>query len=165
MAWSTELVTIVRHLINDVDSSTYSDSRLQTTILVSTQLLQKEVNFTNDYTIDITNTTLSPDPTTGTKDDGFITLICLKSACIILGSESKTHALNAVRVVDGPSSIDMGGIAKQLETLRADMCEKFEHAKVQYQLGNSIAGQAILGPYSPGSDAVRGSNSRDGFLG
>ena len=45
------------------------------------------------------------------------------------------------------------------------MCEKFEHAKVQYQLGNSIAGQAILGPYSPGSDAVRGSNSRDGFLG
>ena len=40
MAWDTELVIIVRHLINDVDSSSFTDARLQTTILVSTQLLQ-----------------------------------------------------------------------------------------------------------------------------
>ena len=167
MAWDTELVTIVRHLINDVDSSSFTDARLQTTILVSTQLLQKEVNFDNTYTIDISGNTLSPGPTSGTRDDGFITLICLKSACIILGSETKTNALNAVRISDGPTSLDLTNIAKQLEILRSDICKRFEDAKFQYQVGNSLSGQAILSPYSPGSDSISKSarDGREGYFG
>jgi len=34
-----------------------------------------------------------------------------------------------------------------------DTNKKYEEAKMQYKL-NGVVGQAILGPYSPGSDAV-----------
>ena len=168
MTWQNEMSLIVRHLINDLDSSSYTftHDRVEESILVATQLMLNEIYFEQTYTVDVDSSSLSPDPTTlSNKDDPFITLVSLKTAHLLLGSEIKTNSLNAISLKDGPSSIDMGGIAKQLEALRADMCEKFEHAKMQYQLGNSIAGQAILGPYSPGSDAVRGSDSRGGFLG
>ena len=35
------------------------------------------------------------------------------------------------------------------------MCEKYEHNLLEYRAGNAVAGHAILGPYSPGSDFVR----------
>jgi hypothetical protein len=157
MAWQNEMVRIVRHLINDLDSSnyTFTDDRLEESALVSAQLLLKEVDFDNTYTIDTDALDMSPDPTTlATKDDAFINLVCLKSACIILGSEVRTNSLNAIVVKDGPSSIDMRGIAAGLHNIYKDMCAKYDHYVMQWQAGNSVAGQAILSPYSPASDNV-----------
>ena len=34
-------------------------------------------------------------------------------------------------------------------------CSKYEHNLLEYRAGNAVAGHAILGPYSPGSDFVR----------
>ena len=58
-------------------------------------------------------------------------------------------------------------IAKQLEILRSDICKRFEDAKFQYQVGNSLSGQAILSPYSPGSDSISKSarDGREGYFG
>ena len=162
MAWQNEMVRIVRHLINDLDSSnyTFTDDRLEESVLVAAQLLLKEVDFDNTYTIDTDALDMSPDPTTlATKDDAFINLTCLKATCIILGSEVRTNALNAIVVKDGPSSIDMRGIAAGLHMLYKDMCDKYEHYIMQWKAGNSIAGQAILSPYSPGSDGASGSST------
>ena len=157
MAWQNEMVRIVRHLINDLDSSnyTFTDDRLEESALVAAQLLLKEVDFDNTYTVDTDALDMSPDPTTlATKDDAFINLVCLKSACVILGSEVRTNSLNAIVVKDGPSSIDMRGIAAGLNNIYKDMCAKFDHYVMQWKAGNSIAGQAILSPYSPASDNV-----------
>jgi hypothetical protein len=36
---------------------------------------------------------------------------------------------------------------------------KYEQAVLEYKAGNSVAGQAILGPYAPGSDLLNRNNS------
>ena len=93
MPWQNEMKVIVRHLVNDLDSSdyTFTDSRLEEAVLVSAQLASLEIDFDNTYAIDVDSVSLSPDPTSGNKDDSFINLVCLKTAQMLLGSELKTH--------------------------------------------------------------------------
>lgn len=157
MSWQGEMSTIVRHLINDLDSSAYkySDRRIESSLLVSSQLVTLQIDFNNTYTIDIEQCSLSPDPTDAeTKDNAFINLACLKTACIIVGSEVRSEAGNAISIKDGPSSIDLRGVASTLLALYSDLCEKYDKLVLDYRAGNSVAGQAILGPYSPGSDYI-----------
>ena len=163
MSWQGEMTTIVRQLIYDVDPDnyTYSDDRLETSILVAAQLVSIEVNFENTYVIDVEQCTLTPDPTdpttalaTADKDDAFINIVSLKASCIIMGSEMKTQALNAVRVSDGPSSIDMTAVAGYIKYLYEHSCSQYEEYKFNYAAGNNAVGKAILSPYAPGSDVV-----------
>jgi hypothetical protein len=156
MPWQNEMTLIVRHLVNDLNTSdyTFTDSRLEEAVLVSAQLASLEIDFEKTYTIDVDSVSLSPDPTiTGDKDDSFINLVSLKTAHMLLGSEIKTHSLNAISLRDGPSALDLRGIVTGLKILFDDITVRFEEAKMQYKL-NGVVGQAILGPYSPGSDAV-----------
>ncbi len=160
MTWQNEMSLIVRHLINDLDSSSYTftSDRVEESILVATQLMLNEIDFEQTYTVDVDSSSLSPDPTTLTdKDDPFITLVSLKTAHLLLGSEIKTNSLNAISLRDGPSAIDLRGIVQGLKILYEDLGARYEHAKLAYQMGTS-AGQAILSPYSPGSDAVSRTN-------
>ena len=156
MTWQNEMSLIVRHLINDLDSSSYvfTNDRVEESILVATQLMLNEINFEQTYTVDVDSSSLSPDPTTlSDKDDPFITLVCLKTSHLLLGSELKTHSLNSISLKDGPSSIDLKGIVQGLKILYDDLGKRYEQAKVAYQV-SGVTGQAVLSPYSPGSDAV-----------
>ena len=155
MVWQTEMVRIVRHLINDIAATTYADDRLEETVLVSAQLILNYVEFDNTFTVDVDSLSLSPDPTAlTTKDNAFINIVCIKAACVILSSELRTHGLNSVSISDGPSRIDMTGVVKNLQIIQQDMCQRSEHAIMQHKAGNSVAGQAILGPYAPGAANV-----------
>lgn len=160
MAWQTDLTIMLRHILNDLDSSNYkySDSRIQTAVLVSAQFLLSAVDFGQNYVVDFATSSLSPDPTVD-KDIDFMTLVCLKTACMIIGSEIRLEASNAIAIKDGPSSIDLRGVASTLSVLYKDLCEKYEQAIIDYSAGQSIAGHAILGPYSPGSDFVSRTHS------
>lgn len=156
MSWQNEMTLIVRHLVNDLDSTSYTftDDRLEESVLVSAQLASLEIDFDNTYTIDVDSVSLTPDPTSsGGKDDSFINLVCLKTARLLIGSELKTHSLNAISLRDGPSALDLRGIVSGLKILFDDITKRYEEAVTQYKL-NGVVGQAILGPYSPGSDAV-----------
>ena len=156
MGWQNEMTLIVRHLVNDLDSTnyTFTDDRLEESVLVSAQLASLEIDFDNTYTIDVDSVSLTPDPTSsGGKDDSFINLVCLKTARLLIGSELKTHSLNAISLRDGPSALDLRGIVAGLKILFDDITKRYEEAVTQYKL-NGVVGQAILGPYSPGSDAV-----------
>tara|TARA_B100001564_G_scaffold113978_2_gene94761 strand:+ start:2086 stop:2589 length:504 start_codon:yes stop_codon:yes gene_type:complete len=162
------MTTIVRHLINDVDSTSYtfSTDRVETTILVAAQLLIMNVDFNNDYDINVEAITLSPDPTdTDTKDDPFIALACLRAACIVIGSEIRKESGNAISIKDGPSAIDLRGVTSTLTVLYQDLCKKYDESLIDYRAGNSVSGQSILGPYSPGSDHVRRGSYSDGRSG
>lgn len=161
MSWQGQMSTIVRHLIDDLDVAKYkySPSRVETAILVSAQLSTMNVDFANSYTINVESCGLSPDPTdSDTKDNAFISLISLRAACIILGGEIRSESGNAISIKDGPSAIDLRGVSQTLAALYKDLCEKYDHTLLEYRAGNSIAGHAIVGPYSPGSDSV--SNNR-----
>ena len=169
MSWQGQMSTIVRYLVDDIDSSSYkySDDRVETTLLVAAQLASLQADFTTTYTINVEGCSLSPDPTdTATKDDAFINLVCLKATCVMLGSEIRSESGNAISIKDGPSAIDLRGVTSTLTMLYKDMCEKYDKMLLDYRLGNSIAGQAILGPYSPGSDLVsrRSMDNRGGYF-
>lgn len=163
MSWQGEMITMVRTLVSDVDPTnyTYSNERLETSILVAAQIVLTEIDFENVYTVDVEQCYLSPDPTdpatglvTANKDDAFINLVSLKTACIIMGSEMKTQALNAVRVTDGPSSIDYTAVAGHIRFLYEFSCKAYEEYKFNYAAGNNAVGKAILSPYSPGSQVA-----------
>ena len=49
MTWQNEMSIILRHLVNDLDSSSYtfSDDRIEETILVASQLVLHEIDFEN----------------------------------------------------------------------------------------------------------------------
>jgi len=160
--------TVVRHLINDVDPTnyTFTTNRIETTILVAAQLIVMNVDFNNEYEINVEASTLSPDPSDKeTKDNPFIALTCLRAACIIIGSEIRKESGNAISIKDGPSAIDLRGVTNTLTVLYQDLCKKYEDALLDYRAGNSVVGQSILGPYSPGSDLVRKTSYSDGRSG
>lgn len=162
MSWQGQMSTIVRHLVDDLDSSSYaySDKRIETSILVASQLMIMNVDFNNDYTINVETCSLSPDPTNAeTKDNPFITLSSLRAACIIVGSQIRKESGNAISIKDGPSAIDLRGVTQTLIVLYKDLCEKYENLLLEYRAGNSVAGHAILGPYSPGSEFISRNNT------
>lgn len=158
MSWQSQITTMVRHIVNDVDSSNYkyTDARLKTAILVAAQLVTFDAILAQTYTIDLDAETLSPDPTaTATLDKSFIVLTSLKTACVLVGSEVRLESGNSISIKDGPSAIDLRGVSSTLMGLYKHLCEEYEQTVIENQAGNSLAGHAILGPYSPGSDFVR----------
>lgn len=149
MAWQDEMIPIVRALINDTETTTtYSDSRLEETIVIAAHLLNVNINFDNNYTITIATTTISPDPTSGTKDIAFINLVCLRAALFIYDAEAKTASRLGIRVSDGPSSVDTSGRLSSSLELSKQMKQNFELAKIEFMAGNSRAGQAVMTPYT-----------------
>lgn len=147
MAWQPEMTVIIRHLVNDLNVLLFSDSRLEECILVNAQLIQHELTFDNTYTVDVDALTLSPDPTTlAVKDDSFINLVCMKTACLLLTSLAQEKSLQAIRITDGPASIDTSSVYKAAQEMAKDMCDKFSKAKLNYQINGIKPGLAITTP-------------------
>ena len=155
MAWQDEMVQITRFLINDIDKSSYSDSRLEDTILISSQFLLTEIPFDNNYIIDITKVTLSPDPTTiSPKDSAFIALACFRTSWFIAHLETLSAAKNCIRVTDGPSSLDATTIYAAKKQIEDDLERQYNTKKLQFLAGDITACAAIITPttsqYLPG---------------
>lgn len=148
MAWQSEMVRMLRHIINDLDETSYTDDRLRELILVSSQIIQGEIDFSQTYTIDVDAFTLTPDPTENTKDIAFISLVVLKSACILLNAEAKTAAGQAIAIRDGSSSISLAGAYQGKKEVAKTICEQYRQALWDYKAGSSPAGRIIVGPYN-----------------
>lgn len=158
MPWQTEMGRVLRYLVNDLDpdNPVYDDDRIEETIVVGAQLLQGMVDYYYQlYVVDVQSVTISPDPVSPVKEDGFVNLVCIQAAILILGGELKAAALQSVKVVDGPSQIDFTDVVRNKKIIYTDMKDRFNKALYQYRAGNSIAGHAILTPYTynniPGS--------------
>lgn len=152
--WETKVITIIRNMLGDVtDSPEYTDNRLLQLFLVCSTLVLMDVEFDNDYAIDISNETITPDPS---DDKDFLALACLKSVCTLLNSEVRSkHTSGMVSIKDGPSTvtIDNRDVLNSLKDLAKTMCAKYEQSIFEWKSGQSVA-VAILTPYSPGSDFV-----------
>ena len=116
MAWTTDLVLFVRTLIGDLDSSKYADSRLEQIIAVADYKVYDQADFNYTYVVDIATKEITPDPVDN-KDTDFTVLTAYQAACIILGSEVKTESSNSLSLRDGPSAIDLRGVATALNGL------------------------------------------------
>lgn len=161
MAWQCDITTMVRHLVDDTDedSPVFSDERIETCVLVAAQLVINEIDFPKTYVINIDGCSITPDPTEDTKDNSFINIVALRSACIILGSALKTQGLSAISVNDGPSSINLSNTIVGIKEVYKEMCQRYEDAKILYNTNGSV-GSAVLSPYSPGSDYINSHSDR-----
>lgn len=150
MSWQTPMTTIVRGLINDLDSSNYSDSRVQQVILIAAQLVKTDlVSFNSTYTVNLATSGISPDPVDN-NDDAFINLVSLKAACLFDSGSARTNLLAAgVRIVHDGDTIEKGygssDAAKIL--LKEGYCAAYQQARLEFQFGHTNTGEIIVGPY------------------
>jgi hypothetical protein len=166
MPWSIDLVLFLRSLIGDLDAIKYSNERLRQVLAVAAFQINSS-NFKNTYTVNIGSVNISPDPVDNLDKD-FCNLVTYKAACIIVGGEVKNLSNQAVSYREGPNSLDLSGVAQATKALYDDLCKKYSDLSADFSIEQSSeGGQAILGPYSPGSDFIaffRGQDHRSNNL-
>lgn len=149
MSWQIELPIMVRTLINDLGNTpTYSDERLLQVIVVSAKYVQFDVVLDNEYTINIVDPNITPDPTQY-NDSIFISLVALKAACIIDQSEYRTKAaLEGIRAALGPASLSVAGQSAAWKTiLDKGSCASYDELTAHWDVKEATAIRAILSPF------------------
>ena len=149
MVWQTEMTSLLRYVINDTDTSKqeFSDDRLQNLLVSAAHLTLGVVDFPRDYSVDIPSSGISPDPTIGVRDNSFVNLVVLRASCLLANGEYRAASNKGVAIKDGPSSIDARGLIAAKKDIMETSCQKYEKAEFEYRLGNSNAGEAIIGPH------------------
>lgn len=149
MSWQTEIPVIVRTLVNDwSDQPVYSDERIIQTITVAAKYVQFDVVLDHKYAVDVVNPAISPDPTSD-RDEIFISLVSLKSACIIDQSTFRTKAVTeGIRAALGPAQLSVGGSLAGWKTiLDKGPCALYEELTSHWDVANATAITAILSPF------------------
>ena len=149
MSWQAELTFVVRTLINDLNEPyEFSDSRIQQIIPVAGKYVQFDVNLDYEYTIDVINQNISPDPIER-KDELFVSLICLKAACMIDQGTFRTKAaLEGIRTQLGPASIGFsGGISGYRDIIDHGACGLYTEFVNTWDVRNANGCRAVLGPF------------------
>lgn len=149
MAWQQELTLITRTLINDLkEPYEFSDNRIQQVIVVAAKYVQFDVNLDHSYTIDVVNNNISPDPTID-DDSIFISLVCLKTACIIDQGKFRTKAaMEGIRAALGPASLSVtGSLSGWKEIIEHGACALYEELTSHWDVKNASAIRAILSPF------------------
>ena len=167
MSWQTELTIIVRTLIDDFDSPyQYSDNRIEQVLTVSAKYLQFDINLDYTYNIDVINLTIDPDPVE-INDSIFISLVCLKAACIIdQGTYRTKAAMEGIRSSLGPASVSVAGSLTGWQAIiEHGACGLYDELTSHWDVKNATAVAAVLSPFvgnkfDPRS-LLRGANLRN----
>lgn len=163
MSWNVELPIIVRTLINDVsDTPTYSDERLLQVLTVAAKYVQFDVVLDNQYTVDVVNPSISPDPTEN-NDEIFIGLVCLKAACIADQSTYRTKtAMEGIRAALGPASLSVAGQSAALrEIITHGACAAYDELTSHWDVKEATAIRAVLSPFVGNKFDPRGMNTEN----
>lgn len=149
MSWQTEIIPLVRVLVNDIaDPPQYSDERLIQIILVASKYVQFDTNLDREYEIDLANQTISPDPAAD-KDDIFISIVGLKTACIIDQSTYRSKAaLEGIRAALGPAQLSTAGhLSGFKEIIAHGPCALYDQLTEHWDVQNATAIAAVLSPF------------------
>lgn len=149
MAWQDELTIITRTLINDWNTPyEYSDARIQQVLTVAGKYVQFDVNLEHAYNIDVVNSNISPDPTAD-NDSIFISLTCLKAACIIDQGTFRTKAaLEGIRTALGSANLSFGGSLTGWQAIiDHGACGLYEELTSHWDVRNASAFAAVLSPF------------------
>jgi len=148
MAWQSEMVTMLRVLINDMDSECYDDVRLEQLLVLSAKYVQQEISFSTTYTINLASLSISPDPSVA-PDDEFMNFTVLKSACLADWNTFRQKALLAgVKARCGPAELETIGHLDGFKALvDKGPCAAYDALKLDYQFGNTNTIRAVLSPF------------------
>lgn len=139
MAWSDNLITPLRVLINDLDSNayTYTDAILKKVLVTSAKYVKQDViGYSSTYQIDFTTPAISPDPS---NDDVFCNFVVMRAACLANQWDVKAKALAAgVSAKLGPVSMttDAQGSTVLLALLKDGFCAAYKEMLSQHNRGN-----------------------------
>jgi hypothetical protein len=149
MSWQVEFPAIIRYVIGDFSATpTYTDNQLRSLAVTSAQLILTEVDFSNDYVVDVAGTGISPDPTSGVRDNPFLNLVSAKAACILGVAEQRIASGKGIKVTDERKSVDFGGISKDKKSVADSACKIYSEALFQYKAGNRVIGKAVMNSMS-----------------
>lgn len=149
MSWKKEIPIIVRTLINDLsDTPTYSDERILQVVAVAAKYVQFDVVLDHQYIVNVANPTITPDPTVD-NDSIFISLVSLKTACIIDQSVLRTKAaMEGIRAALGPASLSVSGSLAGLKLiLEEGPCAAYEELTSHWDVKEATAIRAVLSPF------------------
>lgn len=151
MSWECEIVTMLRFLINDTEQpQVYSDTRLESIILLSANYVQFDASWPTAYVIDMENATMTPDPTDPAhRDNDFISFLVLKAGCFVDQSTARTKALaEGIKAVCGPAALTVtGNLYGFLKMLEVGPCNSYEVALKQFLYGDVRNIRAIMSPF------------------
>lgn len=170
MSWNIEMPIIVRTLINDLsDSPTYSDERLLQVISVAAKYVQFDVVLDHSYNVNVVNPDISPDPTVD-NDSIFISLTCLKAACIVDQSTLRTKAaMEGIRAALGPAQLSVANSLAGIKMIIEEgPCAAYDELTSHWDVREATAIRAILSPFvgnrfDPTSLTYPGDPRRDMF--
>lgn len=149
--WQTELIELVRGLIFDLgDSPDFTDEQLTRVIMVSASLVSKSANFTNNFKVDISEQTISPDPSASdTKDVDFLNLTALRAACMLDIGKARIESANSISIKDDKNSVNMSNLGNNyLRILELGYCKIYEQSVREYKFdGGSFTAEGILSPF------------------
>jgi hypothetical protein len=149
MSWKKEIPIIVRTLINDLsDTPTYSDERILQVVAVAAKYVQFDVVLDHQYIVNVANPTITPDPTVD-NDSIFISLVSLKTACIIDQSVLRTKAaMEGIRAALGSASLSVSGSLAGLKLiLEQGPCAAYEELTSHWDVKEATAIRAVLSPF------------------
>lgn len=147
--WEVEFTELLRVMIGDLaDPPTYTDERLRRVTISAAHIVSKEINFDNEYTVDISKQLISPDPD---GDQDFANLTCAKAACLIERGETKSALQQGFMAKDGMGmTIDLRGRGQgyiDLAKYKKDWCSMYEQMKNDFLINEaSELGEAVMGP-------------------
>lgn len=152
MSWHSEIITTVRVLVNDIVAPySYSDDRLSQVIVVAAKFVKNDLSFiTTDYSIDISNKTIDPDPTDPNNiDEIFVNCISLKTACIVDQSTFRTKAASeGIKAALGPASLSIQDNLKGFKILLDQgPCALYDKFVNDYEIANATNIRAVLSPF------------------
>jgi hypothetical protein len=151
MAWQPELTDMLRYTVGDfTEPYTYSNAQMEKLIVVGAQFVNTEVDLTTDYTISVQGTGITPDPT-DPRDDPFINLTILRTACLLASNEAKLRGGQAITVRDIGASVSTADRGKLALQVAESFCENYEEAKLEYQTGqysdSASRMRAVVSPF------------------
>lgn len=146
------MVEILRVMLGDFDETLYEELTLQRLLVVSAQFVSNELTFSQDFVADVSGIDITPDPCdTGTRDDSFINLTCIKAACLTNRGNAWKESANALVTRDiGGITIDTREVFKAKFNLliQGGWCPTYLEEKLEYQSGqNRVAGAIIMSPF------------------
>jgi hypothetical protein len=144
---STNALTMLRVLINDVSSTTYTDDRLKQMMAVSALYINQDIDFDISYTVDVATPDIIPDPST---DVVYTNFMVMKAACLADLSTYRTKALmEGIAAKCGPAALTVvGNLRGFKELLTMGPCAAYESMKEDYILADGSICRAILTPFT-----------------
>lgn len=149
--WDQVAIPILRTIIDDVASTTdYSDAELKTLMVRNAYIMVFEIDFNTQYTVDVINEKITPDPHQN-SDTAFINLLIFKSVCTLARAIAKKAAHKSITVKDGQAVYSGRDAANFLKLWADDYCKKYEDMRKQFTMSSNMGtySKMITGPYNP----------------